>query len=88
MATYKVIVDGLKGYGVEIQRASGFQSRRGFTSYMEALQWIDERRADERRNAAVEVAEDCIARQVALLAKARAARLPVDLGGGPNCWKT
>jgi len=47
MTEYKIIVDGLKGYGVEVVSPDRFLSVRGFATDLEAAMWIDEQRAGE-----------------------------------------
>jgi hypothetical protein len=48
MAEYRIIVDGLRGFGV-VRWFGGFRSRRGFPTKEEAQAWIDSGR---RRDAA------------------------------------
>jgi hypothetical protein len=50
MAGYLIIVDGLRGFGIEIRWPSGFRSLRGFPTKEEAQAWIDsDRRCDAAR---------------------------------------
>jgi hypothetical protein len=44
-ATYRVIVDGLSDYGVEVIGAHHFQSALGFPTQMDALRWIADQKA-------------------------------------------
>jgi hypothetical protein len=50
MNEYKISLDGLKGYGVEIVTPDRFLSVRGFATEREAAVWIAEQQA---RDAAV-----------------------------------
>jgi hypothetical protein len=52
MADYKVILDGLRGFGVEVTALDGFRSVRGFPTEVDALLWIAEQ-ATLDANAAV-----------------------------------
>lgn len=45
MAKYKIVPDGLSGFGVEVTSANHHQSVRGFPTETDALQWIAEHRA-------------------------------------------
>jgi hypothetical protein len=47
MTEYRIIPDGLKGYGVEIASPNLFLSVRGFATELAAAMWIDEHRAGE-----------------------------------------
>ena len=47
MTEYKIIHDGLKGYGVEVVSPGRFLSVRGFATELEAKAWIDEQQAAE-----------------------------------------
>jgi hypothetical protein len=53
MAEYKVILDGLSSFGVEVITPDGFQSVRGFPTEAAALLWIAERTVQEANAAAV-----------------------------------
>ena len=56
MTEYKIILDGLKGYGVEVVSPGRFLSVRGFATELEAAAWIDEQQAAEAAVAAAIVA--------------------------------
>jgi hypothetical protein len=45
--TYKVILDGLRGFGVEVTAPDGFRSVRGFPTEAAPLPWIAEQEARE-----------------------------------------
>ena len=45
MAEYKLILDGLSSYGVEVITPDGFRSVRGFPTEAAALIWIAEQGA-------------------------------------------
>ena len=45
MAEYKLILDGLSSFGVEIIEPDGFRSVRGFPTEVAALTWIAEQEA-------------------------------------------
>ena len=45
MADYKVILDALRGFGVEVTTLDGFRSVRGFPTEIDALLWIAEQAA-------------------------------------------
>ena len=56
MAEYKIILDGLRHFGVEISSANGFRSVRSFLTEIAAVAWIEVHKALEaprqlRRNA-------------------------------------
>jgi hypothetical protein len=53
MAEYKIILDGLKGFGVEVVSEGRFLSVRGFATELDAAMWIDEQRAGEAAVAAI-----------------------------------
>ena len=46
-ASYTIIPDGLKTYGVEVAAPDRFLSVRGFATELEAAAWIAEQRAGE-----------------------------------------
>jgi hypothetical protein len=46
MAEYKVILDGLSHFGVEIATPDGFRCVRGFPTEAAALVWIAEQTAN------------------------------------------
>jgi hypothetical protein len=52
MAEYKLILDGLSSFSVEVTTPDGFRSVRGFPTEAAALTWIAEQGAREA-NAAV-----------------------------------
>jgi hypothetical protein len=39
---YRIVLDGLNGFGVEISAPGSFLSVRGFLTELAALAWIDE----------------------------------------------
>lgn len=41
MADYTITVDGLRGFGVEVQSVGAFRSVRGFSTEAAAEAWID-----------------------------------------------
>jgi hypothetical protein len=48
MTDYTIIVDGLRGFGVELWSTNAFRSVRGFSTELAAQAWIDRcRRAEE-----------------------------------------
>jgi hypothetical protein len=47
MADYKLILDGLSSFGVEVTAADGFRSVRGFPTEAAALLWIAEQTVRE-----------------------------------------
>ena len=47
MTEYKIITDGLKGYGVEISSPHRLLSVRGFVTELDAASWIAEQQARE-----------------------------------------
>ena len=53
MAEYKLIVDGLSSFGVEVTAPDGFRSVRGFPTEAAALVWIAEQTARQANPAAV-----------------------------------
>ena len=53
MAEYKVILDGLSSFGVEVTTPDGFRSVRGFPTEAAALVWIAEQTARQANPAAV-----------------------------------
>jgi hypothetical protein len=53
MAEYKVILDGLSHFGVEIATPDGFRCVRGFPTEAAALVWIAEQTARQANPAAV-----------------------------------
>jgi hypothetical protein len=53
MANYKVILDGLRSFGVEVTAPDGFRSVRGFPTEAAALRWIAEQTAREADAAAI-----------------------------------
>jgi hypothetical protein len=56
MAEYKIILDGLRNFGVEVVSPNGFKSVRGFLSEIAALAWIEAHKALE---ALTPVAKEC-----------------------------
>lgn len=54
MAQYKIILDGLHAFGVEVTDTNRFLSVRGFSTEKAAQAWIDEQ----------EHAEELVAREV------------------------
>ena len=60
MADYKLILDGLATFVVDITSTSGHQSMRRFSTEAEALMWIAEQ---EFRDAAVEAVTGARANQ-------------------------
>jgi hypothetical protein len=53
MADFKVILDGLRSFGVEVTAPDGFRSVRGFPTEAAALLWIAEQTARQANPAAV-----------------------------------
>lgn len=45
MTEYKLVVDGLSSFRVEVTPATGFRSMLGFPTEVAALMWIAERSA-------------------------------------------
>jgi hypothetical protein len=70
MADYKLILDGARGFGVEVTARDGFRSIRGFPTEVDALLWIAEQAA---RDADAAVTRDLPA---VLLAAINIARPP------------
>jgi hypothetical protein len=58
MTEYKIIPDGLKGYGVEVSYPHRLLSVRGFVTELDAASWIAEQQASEASLAAAVVALD------------------------------
>jgi hypothetical protein len=52
MDEYKIIVDGLRAYGVECVSPRGFQSVRGFATEVAAQAWIEQHMNDANAAAA------------------------------------
>jgi hypothetical protein len=52
MTQYKIVLDGLRGYGVEVTSAHRFLSVRGFATEIDAAVWIVEQEAGEAAAAA------------------------------------
>jgi hypothetical protein len=57
VAHYKIILDGLKGYGVEITSRGQFLSVRGFPTEVAAAAWIEEQKALSAAAAAIPAPE-------------------------------
>jgi hypothetical protein len=45
MTTYKIVLDGLTGYGVEVTSPAHFLSVRGFLTELAAAAWVVEQQA-------------------------------------------
>jgi len=52
MAEYKIILDGPRGYEVEVTSPDRFLSVRGFATELDAAMWIAEQKAGEAAAAA------------------------------------
>jgi hypothetical protein len=53
MAEYKLILDGLSGFGVEVTAPDGFRSVRRFPTEAAALMWIAEQGARDASAAVI-----------------------------------
>jgi hypothetical protein len=54
MTQYAIVLDGLKGHGLEVVSRGRFLSVRGFATELDAAVWIAEQRAGEAAVAAAE----------------------------------
>jgi hypothetical protein len=85
MGDYKIIVDGLRAYGVECFSPRGFESVRGFATEVAAQAWIEQHindanvggarfRAELRRRSAAVLIRSTVARERAAAALERSIR--------------
>jgi len=73
MGEYKIIVDGLRAYGVECFSPSGFESVRGFATEVAAQAWIDQH-VNDANIAAARYRVELRRRSAAVLIRSTAAR--------------
>jgi hypothetical protein len=73
MATYTIVPDGLRAYGVERSSSGSFRSVRGFATAEDAQTWIDQDRINEQE-AKLRLRAELRRRAAALMVRATAAR--------------